>query len=145
MNSIGFFLQTRIVIILYCGIFPIIRWSRYMTREKAQFDVLKKIEAERIKRNWTEYTLSKNSGIPQSTISTWYRKQLQPSVASIEKICAAFGISISQFFEIEEERKLEGMTKDQYELYRSWAKLNQSQKKALLNLIKSMDSNNGSD
>jgi transcriptional regulator with XRE-family HTH domain len=111
-----------------------------MAREKAKFDVLKKIDSERIKRNWTEYTLAKNYGIPQSTISTWYRKQLQPSVASIEKICAAFGISVSQFFEIDEDRGLKGMTKDQYELYKSWAKLNSSQKKALLNLIKSMDS-----
>lgn len=32
-----------------------------MTREKAKFDVLAKIERERIRRNWTEYTLAKNS------------------------------------------------------------------------------------
>ena len=56
-----------------------------MTREKSKFDVLKRNEQERLNRNWTEYTLAKNAGIAQSTISTWYRKQLQPSIASMRK------------------------------------------------------------
>lgn len=70
-----------------------------MKHERSSFDVLKRIEEQRLKRNWTEYTLAKNSGLTQSTISTWYRKDLQPSIASIEKICFAFGISLSEFFE----------------------------------------------
>lgn len=123
-----------------------------MTREKAQFDVLAKIERERIRRNWTEYTLAKNSEIAQSTISTWYRKQLQPSIASIEKICKGLGITLSQFFEEDEdagpaepernnsERTPAGnMTKEQRELYEGWARLNPTQKKALVGLIKTID------
>ena len=69
-----------------------------MQRDKCEFDVLKKIESERLKRNWSEYTLAQNSNLTQSTISTWYSKQLQPSIASIEKICKGLGISLSQFF-----------------------------------------------
>ena len=46
-----------------------------MTRDKSKFDVLGKIEKERTQRNWTEYTLAKNAGITQSTISTWYRRK----------------------------------------------------------------------
>ena len=30
-------------------------------REHSEFDILGKIQAERMKRNWTEYQLSKNS------------------------------------------------------------------------------------
>lgn len=67
-------------------------------REKAEFDILGRIQDECDRRKWTYYKLSKSSGIPQSTISTWYRKQLQPSVASIEKICRAFGMDIPEFF-----------------------------------------------
>lgn len=49
-----------------------------MKHEKASFDVLSKIQQERIKRGWTEYTLAKNSELSQSTISSWYRKDLEP-------------------------------------------------------------------
>lgn len=106
-----------------------------MTREKSNFDVLGKIERERLKRNWTEYTLAKNSGIAQSTISTWYRKQLQPSITSIEKICAGFDMTLSEFFHEEEDGNLQYITEDQHTLYEGWAKLNPSQKQAIVTLI----------
>ncbi|WP_334291954.1 helix-turn-helix transcriptional regulator [Blautia obeum] len=44
------------------------------------FDVLGKITSLREERGWTTYRLSKLSGIPQSTISTWYRKNLMPPI-----------------------------------------------------------------
>ena len=52
----------------------------------------------RQERNWTEYQLAEKSGLPQSTISSWYRKNQIPSVQSLEKICSAFNITLSQFF-----------------------------------------------
>ena len=69
-----------------------------MERKKAKFDILKRILEERTRRGWSEYTLAQNSGLTQSTVSTWYRKDLQPSVASIEKICKGLGITLAQFF-----------------------------------------------
>ena len=60
-----------------------------MEREKPTFDILGRIEKERAARNWSEYALAENSGLTQSTISTWRRRNLQPNVASIEKICSA--------------------------------------------------------
>lgn len=56
-----------------------------MEREKPSFDILGRIEQERLARGWSEYTLAENSGLTQSTISTWRRRNLQPSVASLEK------------------------------------------------------------
>lgn len=35
-------------------------------------NVLARITQLRQKRGWTEYELAKRSGLPQSTISTWY-------------------------------------------------------------------------
>ena len=58
-----------------------------MEREKPTFDILGRIEQERLSRSWSEYALAENSGLTQSTISTWRRRNLQPNVASIEKIC----------------------------------------------------------
>ena len=37
-------------------------------------DVLERITQQRLSRNWTEYQLAQKSGIPQPTISSWYRK-----------------------------------------------------------------------
>ena len=53
-----------------------------MEREKPSFDILGRIEQERLARGWSEYTLAENSGLTQSTISTWRRRNLQTSVAS---------------------------------------------------------------
>ena len=53
-------------------------------------DVLQKITLQRTARNWTEYQLAVRSGLPQSTISSWYRKNMLPSLSSLEKICTAF-------------------------------------------------------
>ena len=50
------------------------------------FDVLEKITSLREERGWTTYKLSKLSGIPQSTISTWYRKNLMPPIDKLEII-----------------------------------------------------------
>lgn len=103
------------------------------TRERSKFDVLKRIDDERIKRGWTEYTLAKNAGLPQSTISTWYRKKLQPSVASIEKICNGLGISMAQFFA--EEDYEQAMTQKQQEIFAIWQRLNERQKKAVRQML----------
>lgn len=104
-----------------------------MIREKANFNVLGKIEEERLNRNWSEYTLAKNSGLPQSTISTWYRKDLQPSVASIEKICSGLGITLSDFFK--EKDKSDTLTDEQREILRTFGNLTKEQRRCLLKLL----------
>ena len=61
-------------------------------------DVLERITYYREQKNWTEYQLAERSGLTQSTISSWYRKNMIPSIPSLDKICNAFGITLSQFF-----------------------------------------------
>ena len=99
-----------------------------MEREKPTFDILGRIEKERAARNWSEYALAENSGLTQSTISTWRRRNLQPNVASIEKICSGFGITLSQFFQEEDSVYL---TKEQKKLLDLWAKLSPVQREAV--------------
>lgn len=105
-----------------------------MVREKPNFDILKRIEKERAARNWSEYALAENSGLTQSTISTWRRKNLQPNVASIEKICDGLGITLAQFFSDSESTYL---TKEQEELLTLWGKLSPKQRAAILEMLKS--------
>lgn len=61
-------------------------------------DILTAITELREQRNWTEYQLAERSGLPQSTISSWFRKGMIPTVPSLEKVCVAFGITLSQLF-----------------------------------------------
>lgn len=103
------------------------------SRERSRFDILEKIEKERIKRGWSEYMLAQNSNIPQSTISTWYRRKLQPSVASLEHICDGLGITLSQFFLQDDE-----MQKDQQELTEQWQRMTPEQRKTLIEFLKTL-------
>ena len=95
-------------------------------------DILKRLTDERNKRNWSEYQLAKNSDITQSTISTWYRKNMQPSVSSLEKICSGLGITLSQFFSEEEAVEL---SKEQKQILERWDALSKKQKEAVINII----------
>ena len=105
-----------------------------MEREKPTFDILGRIERERLSRGWSEYALAENSGLTQSTISTWRRRNLQPNVDSLEKICSGLGISLSQFFQEEDSVYL---TSDQKELLDLWAKLSPAQRTAVSQMLRS--------
>ena len=103
-----------------------------MEREKPTFDILGRIEQERLSRGWSEYALAENSGLSQSTISTWRRRNLQPNVASLEKICSGLGITHSQFFQEEDSVYL---TPDQKEILDLWAKLSPTQRDAVTKML----------
>ena len=99
-------------------------------------DILSAITDYRVQRNWTEYQLAERSGLPQSTISSWYRKNMIPTVASLEKICNAFGITLSQLFA--EGDSPVTLTDSQKKLLESWSKLNADQQEAIFQLLDKM-------
>ncbi len=96
-------------------------------------DILATITAYREARGWTEYQLAERSGLPQSTISSWYRKNMVPTVPSLEKICQAFGITLSQLFAEGEAPVV--LTESQRTLLEQWNKLSTEQQNALFALI----------
>ena len=99
-------------------------------------DILTTITELREARGWTEYQLAERSGLCQSTISSWYRKNLIPSIPSLEKICSAFGITLSQL--LAEEDSPVSLTTSQKELLQRWARLNEEQQSIILTLIDRM-------
>lgn len=96
-------------------------------------DILATITAYREARGWTEYQLAERSGLPQSTISSWYRENMLPTVPSLEKICQAFGITLSQLFT--EGDAPVALTESQRTLLEQWNKLSAEQQNALFALI----------
>lgn len=99
-------------------------------------NVLERITLYREQKGWTEYQLAEKSGLTQSTISSWYRKNMLPSIASLEKICNAFEITLSQFFATEEDSF--SLTDLQKELLLEANRLTEPQKIALLNFFKTL-------
>lgn len=85
-------------------------------------------------RNWSLYKLSKVSGIPQSTLFNMFNRNNDPSISTLEDICRAFGITLSQFFA--DEGELVALNKEQSEMLEKWSTLTSEQKTALLRLLK---------
>lgn len=97
-------------------------------------DILNKITCLREERHWTEYQLAEKSGLTQSTISSWYRKDMLPTIPSLIKICDAFGITISQFF-LEEGDNIVQLNDRQLQLLKHASKLDTEQYDALIQFL----------
>lgn len=87
-------------------------------------DVLAKIKRLMRERRWTEYKLAKESNLSQSTISNLFLRNTLPTIPTLEAICNAFNMTLSEFFMDEQEKteqtlittKLNRLNKDQQKL-----------------------------
>lgn len=77
--------------------------------------VLKKIEEINKNKDWSMYRLSKESGIPQSTLSSLFGKRANISLPKLDSICKAYGLKMSDFFILLEEENGETKQND-YEI-----------------------------
>ena len=64
--------------------------------------ILDKIKLLCAKNNFSLYKLSKESGVPLSTITSLFSNNSFPSIPTLLKICTAFHITLSDFFLTEE-------------------------------------------
>ena len=99
-------------------------------------NILDRITSYRIKKGWTEYQLAEESGLTQSTISSWYHKNMVPTIPSLEKICTAFDITLSQLFA--EEDAPVSLTEAQKKLLERWSRLSEEQQAVVFALIDKM-------
>ena len=90
---------------------------------------IKELMAE---RNWSEYRLAIASGLSQSTVANIFNRNTTPSVATLESICAGFGITLAQFFA---EGDMVELTEEQKEMFAAWSSLSKDQKDVLRQLI----------
>ena len=87
-------------------------------------------------RGWTTYQLSAKSGLSHTTLANVFRRNTVPSISTLEKICAGFGITLSQFFA---EGEMVEMTPELKQLFEGWVNLNPKQKAAVLQMIEAMN------
>lgn len=99
-------------------------------------DVLQRIDQLMEEHHWSDYRLAAESGLSASTIANMRRRNTVPSITTLEAICNAFGITLSQFFY--ENDNLVELTQEQKQLFDTWVLLTQEQKNLLSELVKEM-------
>ena len=100
-------------------------------------NVLDRILELRLERNWTEYRLSEESGIAQTTISSWFSKGITPTVPSLMNICKAFNMTLSEFFAFDNSPVV--LTEAQKEVLSAFNKLSPQQQKNIIQLMNCMN------
>lgn len=69
-------------------------------------EIIKRIKSLCEARSWTFYRLAKESGITYSTLCTMLHKTTSPSIPTLIKLCNGFGITLSEFFNTQNENAL---------------------------------------
>jgi len=98
-------------------------------------NVTKRIESRLKQRGWSVYRLGKESGLSQSTLAHIFREDSAPTISTLETICKAFGITLSQFFA---EGDFVSLTSEQQNMLDKWATLSDEQKRLVLDMIENM-------
>lgn len=98
-------------------------------------DVTKRIDSLLKQRGWSIYRLGKESGLSQSTLAHIFREDSAPTISTLETICKAFGITLSQFFA---EGDFVSLTAEQQNMLDKWATLSEEQKRLVLDMIENM-------
>ena len=96
-------------------------------------DVIQRIDDIMKERGWSYYKLSIESGLSSSTITNIYRRNTVPSITTLEAICNAFGITLSQFFA--EEEDFVQLSPEQKEMFDNGLCLSENQKKIVAEII----------
>lgn len=83
-------------------------------------------------RGWSDYRIAKEAGLSPNTVSNIYKRGNTPSLATLELICKAFGITMSQFFA---EEELTEITPEMKSLFEKWSVLSDKQKEAVMRIM----------
>ena len=82
--------------------------------------------------HWTVYKLAKGSQIPYSSLNNLFNRNTCPSIATLEKICAGFGISLSEFFDFAgNPLRNHNVTEEQQDIINSYESLSAKDKELL--------------
>ena len=96
-------------------------------------DINKKIKDMCFQRGWSMYELAQEAGITQSTLSSIMTRGNPPKIETLECICEAFSISLSQFFL--DDESVEVLSEDEKKLIMLYRKLSPNKQAALIDLL----------
>lgn len=99
-------------------------------------DAQKRIRQLMEARGWTDYRLAKEANLSHSTVTNMFNRNNAPTPPTLEAVCKAFGITLSQFFS--EGNNPSELTEEQRILFARWSTLTDEQKRLLLDLMNTM-------
>lgn len=102
-------------------------------------DILKRIEDLRLQKGWSVYKLCNEADLSPSALTNMYARNTYPSIPTILKICEVLNISISEFFNDEDNG--EEFTAKEREIIYSFRKLNETEKTAFETLLNALSNN----
>lgn len=97
-------------------------------------DAQKRIRQLMEKRGWTDYRLAKEANLSHSTVTNMFNRNNAPTLPTLEAVCRAFGITLTQFFTEDGESQI---TEEQQKLFSIWS-TSDEQKRLLLDLMNTM-------
>ncbi len=99
-------------------------------------DVIKHLNALRLERKMSVYRLAELTGINQSTLANTFSRGIVPSIANLELLCEAMGLTLSQFFAEDERTVL--LTPEEQNFLLDYKKLPADVQNALREIAKSV-------
>ena len=87
-------------------------------------------------RGWTIYRLAKESDVAWTTIRNMFARNTEPSIATLESLCKGMGITLSQFFDVDNNM---GLSPVQVRLLQEWSRLQEKDKRLVADLIDSLN------
>ena len=96
-------------------------------------DILERLRKLQQQYGWSDYKIAKEAGISPNTVSNIYRRNNVPRIETLELLCDAFGITMSQFFA---DNDLLEVTPELKDLFEKWSSLSDEQKSALWQIMR---------
>lgn len=95
-------------------------------------EILTKLKELQQQRGWSDYKIARAAGLSPNTVSNIYRRNNVPEIATLEALCKAFGITVSQFFA---EDEMVELTPELRKLCDKWVTLTDAQKDAVWHVL----------
>ena len=92
----------------------------------------------RLERKWSIYRLSVESGVSQSTLTNMFNRETLPSITTLECICNAFEIKMSEFFAENDDAAVVSL--DERRLIDMYRKLSPETRKNISALLRELSS-----
>ncbi len=100
-------------------------------------EILEKIKELKDERGWSVYRLADEASLKQSTVANMFARNTNPSIATLQQLCNAFGITLAEFFAMDENKNT-----DEIKLLSNYRKLSKTNKNIVIGLIEILNRNN---
>ena len=99
-------------------------------------DVKERLRQLMDERGWTIYKVAKEAGIPWSTVRNMSKRNTEPSIGTLEAICKGMGMTLPQFFDVENQM---GLNTEQRRFINQFSKLDERKKRLVIELLEALN------